>query len=78
MEALSRRAPKKHPDLFWAIRGGRRNFGIVTSFLYQAHPVSQVIGGPMFWDLSDARDVLESFGDHPQVLPRIYTGSSRS
>jgi FAD binding domain/Berberine and berberine like len=54
---------EEHPDLFWAIRGGGGNFGIVTSFLYQAHPVPQVIGGPMFWDLSDAREVLEWFGE---------------
>jgi FAD/FMN-containing dehydrogenase len=36
----------QHPDLFWAIRGGGGNFGIVVSFKFQAHPVSPVYGGP--------------------------------
>jgi hypothetical protein len=54
---------QEHPDLFWAVRGGGGNFGIVTSFLYQARPVGPVVGGPMFWDLSDARDVLEWHAD---------------
>lgn len=39
-----------HPDLFWAIRGGGGNFGVVASFLFQAHPVSMVYAGPIFWD----------------------------
>ena len=55
-----------HPDLFWAIRGGGGNFGIVTSFLYRACPVKEVVGGPMFWDLSDAREVLEW---HAEFMP---------
>jgi hypothetical protein len=55
-----------HPDLFWAVRGGGGNFGIVTSFLYRACPVGDVIGGPMFWDLSDAREVLEW---HAEFMP---------
>jgi FAD/FMN-containing dehydrogenase len=55
---------EEHPDLFWAVRGGGGNFGIVTSFLYRAHPVGSVIGGPMFWDLSDAREILEWFCDY--------------
>src|SRR5437762_6011625 len=40
----------EHPDLFWALRGGGGNFGVVTSFLFQAHPVSTVYAGPVFWD----------------------------
>ena len=50
-----------HPDLFWAVRGGGGNFGIVTSFLYRARPVGTVVGGPMFWDLSEAREILDWF-----------------
>jgi FAD binding domain/Berberine and berberine like len=57
---------EEHPDLFWAIRGGGGNFGIVTSFLYRASPVGDVVGGPMFWDLSDAREVLEW---HSEFVP---------
>ena len=49
----------QHSDLFWALRGGGGNFGIVTSFVYQAHPVSTVYGGPIFWDLAQARQIMQ-------------------
>ena len=48
----------ENPDLFWAIRGGGGNFGIVTSFLFRVHPVSTVYAGPMLWPLEKAEDVL--------------------
>ena len=49
---------ENYADLFWAIRGGGGNFGVVTSFLFQAHPVSTVVGGPMLWDLDRAAEVM--------------------
>jgi FAD/FMN-containing dehydrogenase len=52
---------QEHADLFWAIRGGGGNFGIVTSFLFQAHPASMVYGGPIFWDARDARQVMHAY-----------------
>ena len=52
-----------HPDLFWALCGGGGNFGVVTSFLFQAHPVSMVYAGPMFWDAKDARAVMRAYRD---------------
>jgi FAD/FMN-containing dehydrogenase len=48
-------------DLFWAIRGGGGNFGVVTAFHFKAHPVHTVIGGPMIWPLADAPDVMRLF-----------------
>ena len=48
-----------HPDLFWAIRGGGGNFGIVTSFKFQAHPVKNVIGGPTLWPIEQTEEIME-------------------
>lgn len=49
---------KEHTDLFWAVRGGGGNFGVVTSFLFKAHPVQTVYGGPMMWPLEDAAEIM--------------------
>jgi hypothetical protein len=49
---------EKNPDLFWAVRGGGGNFGVVTSFLFKAHPVHTVYGGPIFWPMEKAADLL--------------------
>ena len=46
----------ENADLFWALRGGGGNFGVVTSFLFRAHPVKMVYAGPIFWDIKDARE----------------------
>ena len=43
----------RHPDLFWAIRGGGGNFGVVTTFTFRGHPVRDIVGGPMLFDLDD-------------------------
>jgi FAD/FMN-containing dehydrogenase len=51
----------ENADLFWAVRGGGGNFGIVTAFEFDAHPVSTVIGGPTLWHLDRAEDVLAFF-----------------
>src|SRR2546423_3996408 len=48
-----------HADLFWAVRGGGGNFGVVTSFLYQLHPISVVYGGPIFWPIEQADALLK-------------------
>jgi FAD/FMN-containing dehydrogenase len=48
----------EHPDLFWALRGGGGNFGVVTSFEYRAHPVREVLAGPVVHPLGDARSAL--------------------
>lgn len=48
----------RHEDLFWAIRGGGGNFGIVTSFLFKTHRIHTVYGGPMLWELEEAPEVM--------------------
>ncbi|HLY35293.1 MAG TPA: FAD-binding protein, partial [Candidatus Limnocylindria bacterium] len=57
------------PDLFWAIRGGGGNFGAVTRFEYRLHPVAEIYGGPMFYDLRDAGDVLRFYRDYIADAP---------
>ncbi|HWE17591.1 MAG TPA: FAD-binding oxidoreductase, partial [Hyphomicrobiaceae bacterium] len=59
----------QHPDLFWALRGGGGNFGVVTSFLFQAHPVSQVFAGPIFWDAAHAKTVMRAYRDFLPTAP---------
>jgi hypothetical protein len=57
------------PDLFWAIRGGGGNFGVVTRFTLRAHPVSTVIGGPIIWSWHDMPAMMRFFLDRFSGLP---------
>jgi hypothetical protein len=50
-------------DLLWALRGGGGNFGVVTSFLFQAHPVDMVFAGPIAWEQSHARMIMRAYRD---------------
>jgi hypothetical protein len=54
-------------DLLWALRGGGGNFGVVTSFLFQLHPVRTVFAGPIAWDQKHARTIMQSYRE---FLPR--------
>jgi FAD/FMN-containing dehydrogenase len=54
---------KEDADLFWAIRGGGGNFGVVTSFEFRLSPVKDIYGGPMFFELEQAGDVLRFYRD---------------
>ncbi len=64
----------EHANLFWALRGGGGNFGIVTSFLFRAHPVSTIVGGPTFWELEKAEDALRGFQDLIESAPEELGG----
>jgi hypothetical protein len=52
---------QSNADLFWALRGGGGNFGVVTSFLFQLHPVSTVFAGPIAWDQEHARTIMRRY-----------------
>lgn len=65
---------KDHADLFWAIRGGGGNFGIVTSFTFQLHPVKNVICGPTLWSLEDAPLVMKWYRDFILNAPEDLNG----
>jgi FAD/FMN-containing dehydrogenase len=63
-----------NPDLFWALRGGGGNFGVVTSFLFQAHPVATVCAGPMLWELEDAADMMKWYREFIVGAPEEING----
>jgi FAD/FMN-containing dehydrogenase len=52
---------EKNAELLWALRGGGGNFGVVTSFLFQLHPVSTVFAGPIAWDQQHARSIMQRY-----------------
>jgi hypothetical protein len=64
----------ENADLFWAVRGGGGNFGIVTSFLFRAHKVQTVYGGPIFWSLDHGAEVLRRWRDFIQRAPEELNG----
>jgi FAD/FMN-containing dehydrogenase len=64
----------KNPDLYWALRGGGGNFGVVTSFLFRLHPVSMVVAGPTFWPLEKAGEVLRWYRDFIVQAPEDLNG----
>ena len=53
----------ENPDLFWALRGGGGNFGIVTSFTFRLHPIDTLYAGPMLYELSETADVMKWYRD---------------
>jgi len=57
------------PDLYWAIRGGGGNFGVVTRFTFQGRPVANVIGGPIVWAWEDMPAMMRFFTDNFHQLP---------
>ncbi|MDO6601793.1 FAD-binding oxidoreductase [Arenibacter palladensis] len=65
---------KQHPDLFWAIRGGGGNFGIVTSFKFQAHPLKNVIGGPTLWPIEQTEEIMAWYDEFIHKAPEDLNG----
>ncbi|MFF9017507.1 FAD-binding oxidoreductase [Streptomyces sp. NPDC014870] len=65
---------ERHPDLFWALRGGGGNFGVVTSFVYRLHPVDDVLGGVVFYplDADVARNWRDLVAGSPEELNTIF------
>jgi FAD/FMN-containing dehydrogenase len=64
---------EQHEDLFWALRGGGGNFGVVTAFTFRLHPVSTVVAGPTLWPLAAAGDVLAWYREfQPRAQEDLY------
>jgi FAD/FMN-containing dehydrogenase len=69
-----RASADEHPDLYWAVRGGGGNFGVVTSFLFRLHPVDVVVGGPTFWPVEQTAEVLSAYREFLPEAPRELNG----
>ena len=64
----------EHPDLFWALRGGGGNFGVVTAFEFRLHEVDTVIAGPTFWPIECGATVLAAYREFLPAAPRELNG----
>ena len=70
-------SPSTHSDLFWALRGGGGNFGVVTSFTFRCHDIGEagtVIAGPVFYDLADVGEVMRWYRELIPSLPEELSG----
>src|SRR5580692_1043573 len=70
-------SPASHPDLFWALRGGGGNFGVVTSFTFRCHDIGDhgtIIGGPVLYDLADTEAVMRWYRELLPALPEEVSG----
>jgi FAD/FMN-containing dehydrogenase len=65
---------RENADLFWAVRGGGGNFGVVTSFLFQGQPVHTNYGGPMLWPMEDAAEMMRWYRDFIAKAPDDLCG----
>lgn len=65
---------KQNQDLFWAIRGGGGNFGIVTSFLFKAYEVDTVYGGPSLWPIEKTKEIMAWYHDFLEKAPDELNG----
>ena len=69
-----RASADENPDLYWAIRGGGGNFGVVTSFLFRLHELDTVVAGPTFWPVESGAEVLAAYRDFLPKAPRDLNG----
>ena len=72
--SFARASEDENADLFWAIRGGGGNFGVVTSLTLNLHPVSTVVAGPIIWPLDQAAEVLAWYREFLPAQPDEVNG----
>ena len=65
---------RENTDLFWALRGGGGNFGVVTSFTFKLHPIDTVYAGPMLYELSETADVMKWYREFIVNAPEDLNG----
>ena len=79
--SVVRASSDEEPDLFWALRGGGGNFGVVVDFTFELHPVEQLLGGLLLYDLADAESMASAWRDVMTSAPDellCVAGMSRS
>ena len=64
----------QNPDLFWGVRGGGGNFGVVTAFTFKLHPIDMIYGGPMLWELSETEKIMKWYRDFIVKAPDDLNG----
>jgi FAD/FMN-containing dehydrogenase len=69
-----RASADENPDLYWAIRGGGGNFGVVTTFVFRLHEVGTIFGGPTFWPVELGAEVLTAYREFLPAAPRELNG----
>ena len=69
-----RASEDENEDLFWALRGGGGNFGVVTAFTFRLHPVPGVVAGPTMWSLDRADEILAWYRDFIHTAPEELNG----
>jgi len=71
--ALVRASAEENPELFWGVRGGGGNFGVVTTFEFDLHPLGTILAGLLLYPLSRGREILESYRDLASTAPDDLT-----
>lgn len=71
---LVKASTSENPDLFWALRGGGGNFGVVVSFLFKLNPVHTIYGGPMLWNIDDSEEMLRWYHQFITSAPENING----
>ncbi len=71
---LVKASDEENADLFWALRGGGGNFGVVTAFTFRLHPVHTVVGGPTLWPLEQAKEVMQWYRGFIKEAPETIYG----
>ena len=74
---MSRASESENGDLFWALRGGGGNFGVVTALEFELHPVPELYAGNLFWPIELASDVLNAYREWVTTVPDELTSVGR-
>ncbi|MGK2860963.1 MAG: FAD-binding oxidoreductase, partial [Chitinophagaceae bacterium] len=72
--SLVKASATENPDLFWALRGGGGNFGVVVTFLFKLNPAHTIYGGPMLWNIDDSAEMMQWYHNFLTNAPETLNG----